>query len=62
VQILQNYADLAKQVNELPNLDLMGLMAVAPLDEDTDAAFSRLAKIHSGFQASFPRQSTYRLA
>jgi pyridoxal phosphate enzyme (YggS family) len=47
-------AELAKQVSEFPNLDLMGLMAVAPLDENTDAAFSRLAKIHSGFQASFP--------
>lgn len=47
-------AELAKQVCELPNLDLMGLMAVAPLDENTDEAFSRLAKIHSGFNSLFP--------
>jgi len=47
-------AELANQVSALPNLLLMGLMAVAPIAENTDEAFSRLAKIHSGFMTSFP--------
>jgi pyridoxal phosphate enzyme (YggS family) len=36
------------------NLKLQGLMAVAPLNEEPDKAFSRLAKIHSDFKAKYP--------
>ena len=46
--------DLANQVSALPNINLMGLMAVAPLDEVTDQAFAKLAKIHSEFMKDFP--------
>ena len=46
--------DLANQVSALPNINLMGLMAVAPLDEDTDQAFAKLAKIHLEFMKDFP--------
>ena len=46
--------DLANQVSALPNINLMGLMAVAPLDEVTDQAFGKLAKIHSEFMKDFP--------
>jgi pyridoxal phosphate enzyme (YggS family) len=45
---------LAKDISELSNLNLMGLMAVAPLDESTDQAFSRLAQIHLHFRENFP--------
>lgn len=46
--------DLANQVSALPNINLMGLMAVAPLDEVADQAFAKLAKIHSEFMKDFP--------
>ena len=46
--------ELASGITEFTNLNLMGLMAVAPLDEDTDQAFSRLSQIHSHFRESFP--------
>lgn len=36
------------------NLQLQGLMAVAPLNEEPESAFSRLAKIHSDFKAKYP--------
>lgn len=46
--------ELASEITQFANLNLMGLMAVAPLDENTDKAFSRLAQIHSNFRESFP--------
>ena len=46
--------DLANQVSALPNINLMGLMAVAPLDKVTDQAFAKLAMIHSEFMKDFP--------
>jgi pyridoxal phosphate enzyme (YggS family) len=46
--------ELASGITEFANLNLMGLMAVAPLDEDTDQAFSRLSQIHSHFREGFP--------
>ena len=46
--------ELANQVSKLPNLKLMGLMAVAPLNEETDQALSRLAEIHTKFIRGFP--------
>ena len=36
------------------NLDLLGLMAVAPLEVSSDQAFEKLALIHAGFKASYP--------
>ena len=46
--------ELASSITKFANLNLMGLMAVAPLDEDTDQAFSRLSQIHSHFREGFP--------
>jgi pyridoxal phosphate enzyme (YggS family) len=49
-----NLVELANGITQFANLNLMGLMAVAPLEENTDQAFSRLAQIHSNFKESFP--------
>jgi hypothetical protein len=45
---------LADCVLSSANLDLMGLMAVAPLETTSDQAFEKLATIYAGFKASFP--------
>ena len=45
---------LASAVSHFSNLNLMGLMAVAPLDESTDQAFARLSKYHQLFVEQFP--------
>jgi len=47
-------AQLADLVNESNNLDLMGLMAVAPLGVEPDKAFTDLAQINQGFAGQFP--------
>jgi pyridoxal phosphate enzyme (YggS family) len=47
--------ELASGITEFTNLNLMGLMAVAPLDEGTDSAFSRLATYHHEFMKGFPQ-------
>ena len=47
-------AQLADLVNESNNLELLGLMAVAPLGVDPKNAFSDLAQIHQGFASQFP--------
>ncbi|MDP1720184.1 MAG: YggS family pyridoxal phosphate-dependent enzyme [Candidatus Nanopelagicaceae bacterium] len=47
-------APLADRVNQSPSLKLEGLMAVAPLGENPESAFSRLAQIHSNFRQQFP--------
>ena len=47
--------ELAAQISHLSNLNLMGLMAVAPLDEGTDSVFSRLATYHHEFMKDFPQ-------
>lgn len=47
-------AALAGAVGEHPELRLAGLMAVAPLGEDPDAAFERLARIQRDFVAEHP--------
>lgn len=47
-------ADLARLVEGAGMLRLRGLMAVAPLGEDPDAAFGRLASIREGFLAQHP--------
>ena len=45
---------LADSVLNSANLDLMGLMAVAPLDISSDAAFEKLASIYAAFKQSYP--------
>jgi pyridoxal phosphate enzyme (YggS family) len=47
-------SELADCVLSSTNLDLMGLMAVAPLDVSSNQAFEKLATIHAGFKASYP--------
>lgn len=45
---------IADAILATSNLKLQGLMAVAPIGEQPDSAFSRLAKIHSDFKAKYP--------
>lgn len=47
-------AQLADLVTESNNLELLGLMAVAPLGAEPDKAFSDLAQINRGFVSQFP--------
>jgi pyridoxal phosphate enzyme (YggS family) len=47
-------SELADAVMGSTHLDLMGLMAVAPLDVSSDEAFEKLATIHSVFKGSYP--------
>jgi pyridoxal phosphate enzyme (YggS family) len=47
-------ARLADLINASNNLELMGLMAVAPLGMDPENAFADLAQINQGFQGQFP--------
>ena len=47
-------SQLADLVNESNNLDLLGLMAVAPLGVEPDKAFADLAQINQGFASQFP--------
>ncbi len=46
--------DLAELVLEQPQMCLLGLMAVAPLDQPPQKAFSDLRQIHLDFQCKFP--------
>ena len=45
---------IADSILATHNLKLQGLMAVAPLIEEPDSAFERLAKIHADFKANYP--------
>ena len=47
-------SELADAVIGSSHLDLMGLMAVAPLDVSSNEAFEKLGIIHSDFKASYP--------
>lgn len=47
-------AKLADLVNASNNLELMGLMAVAPLGVEPEKAFADLAQLNQGFQYQFP--------
>jgi pyridoxal phosphate enzyme (YggS family) len=47
-------ADLSRRVEEADMLRLRGLMAVAPLGEDPDAAFARLADVRESFLGDHP--------
>lgn len=53
----QDLSPLAELVLAQPCLRLVGLMAVAPLGENPESAFSRLAQIHSDFRQQFPSSS-----
>ena len=46
--------DLAAQISQFSNLNLMGLMAVAPLNENTESSFARLSTYQHEFVQSFP--------
>jgi pyridoxal phosphate enzyme (YggS family) len=45
---------LADLVNQSNNLELLGLMAVAPLDVEPEKAFADLALINQGFVGQYP--------
>jgi hypothetical protein len=47
-------ADLARRVDEAGMLRLRGLMAVAPLGEEPDDAFARLAEVRADFVGEHP--------
>ena len=47
-------ADLARRVDEAGMLRLRGLMAVAPLGEEPDEAFARLAEVRADFLREHP--------
>lgn len=50
----QNLSPLAELALAQSSLRLAGLMAVAPLGENPESAFSRLAQIYSDFRQQFP--------
>ncbi len=50
--------DLARRVEEAGMLRLRGLMAVAPLGEEPDVAFARLADVHESFVRAHPEATT----
>ncbi len=47
-------AEMAELIGSFSQFILRGLMAVAPLGEDPNKAFERLARIHSVFSQQFP--------
>ncbi len=47
-------AQIAESILATENLKLQGLMSVAPLGEEPDSAFERLAKIHEDFKSKYP--------
>ena len=47
-------AALAELVTALPSLALRGVMAVAPLGEDPDLAFARLAEVSGALRQRYP--------
>lgn len=47
-------AALADQVDDSPNLQLSGVMAIPPLDADPDRAFARLAELHDDLRRAHP--------
>lgn len=49
---------LAEQIMSLPNLEVKGLMAVAPLDQPTEQAFVRLQQIQQKFIKLYPAASS----
>jgi PLP dependent protein len=53
--LASDLSSLADAVLASAHLDLMGLMAVAPLDVSSDQAFEKLARIHASFKSSYPQ-------
>ena len=53
--LASDLSTLADAVLASAHLDLMGLMAVAPLDVPSDQAFEKLATIHASFKSSYPQ-------
>jgi pyridoxal phosphate enzyme (YggS family) len=51
-------AQLGDLVNQSNNLELLGLMAVAPLGVDPIKAFADLAQINQGFKSQFPNSKS----
>jgi pyridoxal phosphate enzyme (YggS family) len=45
--------DLAGQISLLPNISIMGVMAVAPVDQPAEPAFAQLQQIHQSFIAYY---------
>lgn len=45
--------DLAEQISLLPNISIMGLMAVAPVDQPPEPALARLQQIDQDFKSRF---------
>ena len=45
--------ELANQISSLPNLKVLGLMAVGPVDQEVEPAFARLQQIQSSFLTHF---------
>ena len=45
--------ELANQISSLPNIKVLGLMAVGPVDQETEPAFARLQQIQAGFLTDF---------
>ena len=45
--------ELANQISSLPNLKVLGLMAVGPVDREIEPAFARLQQIQAGFLTDF---------
>lgn len=46
---------IAEAILNTSNLKLQGLMAVAPLGEEPNSAFERLAEIHQNFKGQYPK-------
>jgi pyridoxal phosphate enzyme (YggS family) len=45
--------ELANQISALPNLKILGLMAVGPVDQEVEPAFARLQQIQATFLTHF---------
>ncbi|MEY3935082.1 MAG: hypothetical protein RI901_512 [Actinomycetota bacterium] len=45
--------ELANQISSLPNIKVLGLMAVGPVDREIESAFARLQQIQAGFLTEF---------
>jgi uncharacterized pyridoxal phosphate-containing UPF0001 family protein len=45
---------LADSVANLPQIKLVGLMCVPPVEYEHERAFSEIAEIHQGFLGNFP--------
>ena len=50
----ENLAEIGRAISSARHINLVGLMAVAPLNEEPNSAFARLSRIHSEFCKEFP--------